>query len=584
MKVFKIIALCSLSLLCASCSLKERILSESTMDSYYKTPQECLTGLNACYTNVRAILNNSKYFTTSECQSDLMVLRAVDQKEATLQITPAQPQFGATLWQQAYNGIMRANSVEAAILRADFSEEEKRPLLAEAVVLRSLFYYLLTINFGDVPFYEEEVTWKNNDSIARLPRMSASKTRTTLIEELDYHLLQCKSLDFKRTNDEDNQQRYRIGAAVGLMLAGKMCLWEERWSDAIKYFGVLEDIYGPGAGKPEGALAQYPLSDLPFGRRYIDESILEIANTSTEYGLIVTGALASICTPVRQVSTSEGADSSVEDDDSGMDEEEDENSDLSADSDIYQGIRIPELGPYARTRTPARPTYRFFKYLMPYTSTDRRMARYDVLGNKIEDSGGYMAWGWEGYDPSEDMSVAQPAFRMFNGLKSYSRPYLGNKFWCFGMRYTKDSNSYRFFRYAGVLLSLAECWTMKGDKAKACAYLNEVRRRAGLEALNPGDFTVDALMAMVRDESGRELFGECQRKADLVRWGVWYDYVLKYNAGPVNSADNYMESGENNTIMMRNLKPCHRYFPIPDEQITYSGGALDNNEYNSCGL
>ena len=69
-----------------------------------------------------------------------------------------------------------------------------------------------------------------------------------------------------------------------------------------------------------------------------------------------------------------------------------------------------------------------------------------------------------------------------------------------------------------------------------------------------------------------------------MRWGVWYDYVLKYNAGPVNSADNYMESGENNTIMMRNLKPCHRYFPIPDEQITYSGGALDNNEYNSCGL
>ena len=49
-----------------------------------------------------------------------------------------------------------------------------------------------------------------------------------------------------------------------------------------------------------------------------------------------------------------------------------ENSDLSADSDIYQGIRIPELGPYARTRTPARPTYRFFKYLVSIIETEIR--------------------------------------------------------------------------------------------------------------------------------------------------------------------------------------------------------------------
>lgn len=564
--------------LLSACSLDEKVISDSTMQTFYKTPGECILGLNSCYTSLRSILNNSAYFTMSECQSDLMYLKNRDQKDATLQISPAMPQFGATIWQYAYAGIMKANSVEAAIKRAPFSDKEKEPLLAEAVVIRSLFYYLLTINFGDVPFYEEEVTGENNARIAHLPRMSASDTRNTLIDELDYWLVQKGALDMKRTNQEGNLQRYRLGAAVGFMLAGKMCMWEERWTDAIEYFGYLEDIYGNGAGLPDGALARYPLSDIPFGNRQTQESILEIANLNVDYGLTLTGTLASMCTPVRQVSTSEG------DEPEDNDQEEAENSSYDTDTDIYQGIGIPELGPYARTRTPVRPTYRFFKYLMPYTSTDKRLSQYDVMGKKIDGAGGYLAWGWEGYAPEDDRSAVEPKFRMFNGLKYYNRPYLGNKFWCFGMRYTQDSNSYKFFRYAGALISLAECWVMKGDTQKACDYLNEVRRRAGLDALSPAAFTEEQLLEQVRDESARELFGECQRKADLVRWGIWYDYVLKYNAGPVDASDNYIHSGENNTLMMQNLRPCHRYYPIPDEQITYSGGALDNKEYNAYGL
>lgn len=567
----------TVSLLC-SCSLDEKVISDSTLETFYKTPQECLLGLNSCYTSIRSILNNSSYFTMSECQSDLMYLKNIDQKDATLQISPAMPQFGATIWQYAYFGIMKANSVEAAVRRASFSDKEKAPLIAEAVVLRSLFYYILTINFGDVPFYEEEVTGDNNSRIATLPRMSASDTRNTLIAELDWWIVQQKALDMKRTNDSGNAQRYRLGAAVGLMLAGKMCMWEERWTDAITYFGLLEDIYGKGAGNPAGSLDRYPLSDIPFGNIQTQESILEISNLKVDFGLSLTGTLASMCTPVRQISTTEGEE---EDDD---DPEESETAGFDTETDIYNGIGIPELGSYARTRTPVRPTYRFYKYLMPYTSTDKRLAQYDVMGKKIEGAGGYLAWGWVGYAPGDDRSVTEPKFRMFGNMKYYNRPYLGNKFWCFGMRYAQDSNSYKFFRYGGVLIALAECWVMKGDIGKACEYLNEVRRRAGLDPLDALAFTEEKMLEAVRDESARELFGECQRKHDLVRWGLWYEYVLKYNAGPVNPDDNYKESGENNTIMMRNLRPCHRYYPIPDEQITYSGGALDNKEYNAYGL
>lgn len=563
-----ILALVSGLVIC-SCTLDEKIISSSVPETFYQTPEECLAGLNGCYTNIRNILNNRNYFTMSECQSDIMFINRSDQPDATLQVSPSNPQFGKTMWQYGYQGVMRANAMEAAIRRAPFSDAEKAPLLAEATVLRSFFYYILTINFGDVPFYKDEVTDANNSRIAQLPRMSAEATRDTLIKDLRKWILEEQALDMKRTNDADNAQRYRCGAAVGLMLAGKMCLWNERWSDAIDFYNALEDIYGNGAGNPAGVLDKYPLSEIPFANRQVNESILEISNISIDYGLQVSGNLAVVCTPQRTVKAG-SEDAEVE--------EEDYN-----DEDYYQGIGIPELGNAARTQTPIRPTFRFYKGLMPYNSTDRRRSQYDVSGNKLTDAGGYLAWGWVGYTRGDDRTKVDPEWKFFDGTSNKNgRPYLGNKFWCFGMQYTLDSNSYKFFRYGEVLLRLAEAWLQKGDHEKACAYLNEVRRRAALDPVSPS-LDADELLAEIQDECARELFGEFQRKHDLVRWGLWYDYVVKYNAAPKNTAVPE-EGGENNTRLMTNIRPCHEYYPIPDEQITYSNGALDNKEYNKYGL
>ena len=73
---------------------------------------------------------------------------------------------------------------------------------------------------------------------------------------------------------------------------------------------------------------------------------------------------------------------------------------------------------------------------------------------------------------------------------------------------------------------------------------------------------------MIQDECARELFGEYNRKHDLVRWGIWWETIQEYGG----------------SLLKANAKPCHRYCPIPQVQITYSGGALDNDEYNQYGL
>ena len=119
---------------------------------------------------------------------------------------------------------------------------------------------------------------------------------------------------------------------------------------------------------------------------------------------------------------------------------------------------------------------------------------------------------------------------------------------------------------------LAECYCETGDYTTAVKYLDMTRTRAGLQGYVFR--TVPRLQEEIRNERARELFGDMQRKFDLVRWGIWYDATTSYS--------DYKYLQEGNADQM--IKPCHRFYPIPDVQVTYSKNNLDNKEYNAYGL
>lgn len=99
-------------------------------------------------------------------------------------------------------------------------------------------------------------------------------------------------------------------------------------------------------------------------------------------------------------------------------------------------------------------------------------------------------------------------------------------------------------------------------------YLNMVRQRAGVDPVT--NFTgFEDLTLAVRCERAQELGGEFQRKFDLVRWGIWYDQTYAYT---------------NNATLKGKMRPCHRYYPIPDAQCALSGYVLTNDEYLADGL
>lgn len=541
------------------CTLEEKIISSSTPETYYQTEKQIETGLNGCYIPLKSIYTNYAFIQYADGGTDLMYKNSSDATDANAMYTPTTPRFGATVWQQGYLGVMRCNAMYAAIERSPLTEEEKAPLYAECVIVRAFFYYLLTIHFKDVPYYTEEVTDANSERIARLPRMSASDTRNALIDEICYWLEERKALP----NERSYASNYRIGAAVGYMLAGKMCMWEKRWNDAIRIFGHLEDIYGYGAGNPSGALLQYPLSDIRFREKFTKESIFEIPATSEEFGLQVVGAVAIITTPFRETSEQ-------------FEDPEDENfADQSIESDIYRGVAIPELGKEARTVSPLLPTQHFYKTLMVVNGPDRRCATYTTTGELVNggNAGGYLAWGWHGWRKGENRDLVPRRYLFFSNSSSASgRPNLGDKFWCPGMVYTSDFNNPKVFRFAGAILCLAEAHLRMGNLVKACEYLNAVKERAGIELVSMANFTsADDLLKEIQDEAGRELFGEFNRRYDLIRWGIWYERIQEY------SESTYLKDYTLN-------KPCREYYPIPNKQVVLSGGALDNNEYAKYGL
>ena len=332
------------------------------------------------------------------------------------------------------------------------------------------------------------------------------------------------------------------------MLAGKLSLWNKRWDDAIKCFGVLEDIYGD--------LSQYPLTDIPFGRKYTPESIWEIPSTYEPYGLQLVTGIAAWTTPSR---SSKEVD--VIDGDENLTE---------TISDIYNGIAIPEMGKEVHAYTSARPTAYYYQNLLPYSSEDLRSGEYSNGATAARGGSGNLAWRWLGYASDDaDRKPEGLTVRWFSlpGGKGSGQPWVGNKFWCFGMKNTSDFNNPKIFRYAGALLGLAEAWLMEGDEAKALNYLNMTRHRAGLGGITRTEVGGETalLMEEIRCECARELLGEFTRKFDLVRWGIWYERTTAYT--PSSGA------------LFQNVHPYHRYWPIPADQVAYSGGALDNKEY-----
>jgi len=124
-------------------------------------------------------------------------------------------------------------------------------------------------------------------------------------------------------------------------------------------------------------------------------------------------------------------------------------------------------------------------------------------------------------------------------------------------------NDFPLFRLAEMYLAYAEAVKRGGtggNEGTALGYLNDLRSRAGLGTISSYDLNY------ILDERGRELYWECQRRTDLVRFNKFTtaDYIWEWKGG--------VKEG-------KAVDAHYNIYPIPNTDISANPNLKQNPGY-----
>jgi hypothetical protein len=141
--------------------------------------------------------------------------------------------------------------------------------------------------------------------------------------------------------------------------------------------------------------------------------------------------------------------------------------------------------------------------------------------------------------------------------------WFGPKWWRLDVAERNSGLDIYVFRYADVLLMLAEAANEDNDLQTALDAINKVRERAKLDPLQ--NIGKDELRKAIQQERSWELVGEGHRKFDLVRWGIWLETVKA-------------ATSEEIPLRSNSYQKKYEYLPIPAGEIQKNPNLAPQNE------
>ncbi|MBK7337721.1 MAG: RagB/SusD family nutrient uptake outer membrane protein [Saprospirales bacterium] len=353
------------------------------------------------------------------------------------------------------------NWLYASIFKANLaigqleSAEADPAKIAEAKVLRAFFYYLLIDDWGDVPFYTE-----NSLPVDQIPQASRRDVFDFVVSELTENV---EYLSTTRGGDYYG----RFNKWAGYALLAKVYLNAEVYTGTAMWDKCLEacDKVSEGGYTLHSGAAD---ANNVLGSKYYelfgdvcpdDETILAIYITADIVG-------RNIFT-IRSLGGTDGT--------------------LLTGNGAWNGSIVPQ------------------EYVEKFDDNDIRKRQFRYGPNPY----GPQPTGFIVYT-LEVTNLDNPGAPPNAGARNI-------KFWPVDPKSSGGaSNDFPIYRYADILLMKAECLVRMSNAGAAKPFIDEVRLRAGLNAL-----TSDPTLDDIYNERGFELTWEGHRRQDMIRFGTF---------------------------------------------------------------
>lgn len=560
--------------------------------------------------------NNDMAYSAELLYSDMGLFGKTDENVNNLQdnlaskLTPTTiPGHISRMWSEAWSGIKYANTILSYVDLVNISQEEKDKYRSQAYFHRSLRYYNLVFQFGDLPLVTKIITTPKRN-YKSCPK---EEILEMLSKDLEFAVEHCPSQSEMEYFGSPNKEACRLLLAKVYLALGEYKKAEQQCDELINNSGLqlMKEPYGTFV---EGNGETWPITrnviwDLHRSENKITsankELIMGIVNCSTLKGSIMAMPWMRIYGPFwnGNLRCPDGADGTPVD--------------RIAKNNANYDIANDWVRALGRGIATMRPTY-YAQHSMWVVNgiEDKEDLRHNSsVGNwvNMEDirytnkKSKYYNQGLMLYAPEdvlrEDGSVkvhkgdllCTDTIRTWHDFPLYKIYYQdhtqianagANDFQ--GIRQnTEDNGNMYLFRLAEAYLVRAEAKLYQNQPAAAAADLNVLRERAHCSQMYGNTITIDD----IADERGRELWYEEWRNVELTRismclakaglpdrWGntygadwdkqsgtdrqggsYWYQRLMHcsyYNCGYTMSSGN--AKALNYTMDKRNL-----FWPIP---------------------
>ncbi len=474
------IALITASFLATSAvSCKKDLLKTNpnnvTKDDYYKTAAELQLGTNAIYSVIRGnSLTTREWFFLHDLRSDEARSGGgqLEAFRAALLNGPADATNSVvgSVFNACYVMIHRANVIITKGPKVTDNPALVKRLIAEAKFFRAWAYFELVSQWGGVPIQLTPV----EDPTDYKPRSTEAQVYAQIIADAD-----AAYADLPNKSEYATADRGRVTKAAALMIKARALMQSGDYAGAKAALLLI-----PTSGANGYSLMPRYLDNFEEEAEYNNESIFEVSNAERNgdntynYPGFGDGNVASTTSRSQEYNTTAWRNL------------------IPSDKYLNEFERV--AGAITSTKDDPRFTYSFYKTGDLFFNGTKTLTDQMQNGNISNITG---------------IGPIKTGFRKYITL--YKKDINPN--------YTASGVNTRIYRYAEVLLNLAECENELGNQGQAVIYLNQVRARADVNM--PGyptaQFPVgtkDQVTRALMHEKMVEMGNEQVRSVDIIRW------------------------------------------------------------------